>query len=67
MTPVSPKNNQNQDEIVELMGADNWHQVVNEYKGMTVEEIKAECDYMWPQEENNAEFAQRVYEAVKHQ
>lgn len=66
-TPVSPRNNQNQDEIVELMGADDWQQVASEYRGMTVEEIKSQFDYMWPQEEGNSEFAQRVYEAIKYQ
>ena len=54
---------QEQHEIAELCGCE-WSEVVEWFGGMTVEQIEAEADKTWPQEPDNDEFAQRVYEAL---
>lgn len=39
----------------------NWADVAEWFKGMTVEQILAEADRCWPEEDNNEEFALRVF------
>jgi len=53
-------NTQAQDEIIDGLGADNWAQVVAEFAGKTVAEIKAALDYMAPTE-YDMEFAQDIF------
>ena len=43
---------QEQDEIIELVGAENWQMVVDEFGGKTVLQIKAILDEMFPTEDN---------------
>jgi len=56
-------NTQAQDEIIDGVGADNWAQVVAEFAGKTVTEIKAVLDYMAPTEDNEA-FSLEIFEEV---
>jgi hypothetical protein len=62
-TPKSPRYNQNQAEIVELAGCESWEQVQEWFGGMTESEVLAEADHCWNQEDNT-EFARRVYEEL---
>lgn len=55
---------QEQAEITELVGMDSWEMVIDFFEKKTVKEIESDCNHMWPEEEGNAEFAQRVYDAV---
>ena len=50
-----------QSEIAEMCGELFWSGVVEWFGGMTVEEIKAEADRCWPYDEDNYEFALRVF------
>lgn len=63
-TPKSPRNNQDEADLTELVGCENWSDVEEWFGGMTVEEIKAECDRCWPLEANNAELTQRIFNEV---
>ena len=55
---------QEQYELTVLSGCESWEEVKEWFDGMTVQQIKAEADRCWPSEENNLEFAQRVFEAL---
>lgn len=54
----------NQDEIIDRMGAENIEQVANEFSGKTVDEIAAELNEMYSQDDDNAELAAAIYKAI---
>ena len=51
---------QNQDEIMELVGADTWEEVVNEYSDMAVWRIENNLDELFTEDDNH-ELAGRIY------
>ena len=44
--------NQERDELTDLVGADNWQMVVDEFGGMQENEILAELDKLFPADFN---------------
>lgn len=54
---------QEQHDLMELSGCENWEQVVDTFGGMAVWKIKEEADRMWP-DDDNADFAQRIFNAL---
>jgi hypothetical protein len=50
----------NRNDIIDHVGAASWSNVMDEFGSMTLEEIKAELDYMWPHEDND-ELAEAIY------
>lgn len=59
------KNKQTQQNISDRCGC-AWEQVIEWLGGKSVEEIKKELDYCWPQDDND-QFAKEIYEAVNEQ
>jgi hypothetical protein len=51
----------NQDEIIDRMGADNINQVASEFAGKSVDEIEAELNKMYAQDDDNGELASAIY------
>lgn len=58
------KINQEKADLMELTGCDNWEMFVDTYAGKTVDEIEAICNRIWHQDNDNTEFAQRIFEVV---
>ena len=63
-TPKSPRNNQEQDELVELTGCESWEQVEEWFSGMSASKIEKECNKCWPYD-NNKGLADRIYSQVR--
>ena len=55
--------NSKQERIVELTGADDWQDVVAAFDELNVDEIGAEIDRMFPNDEN-AELAQDIFDEL---
>jgi hypothetical protein len=50
----------NQETIIEQTGSENWEQVVEWFGGMSEQEILAECNSIWPNDDN-VDFAALIY------
>lgn len=62
-TPKSPRNNQEQDELIELCGVQTWSEVVEWFGDMDEDEILTEANKCWP-DEDNQDFAYRIHQQL---
>ena len=53
----------NRDEILNRVGAETFNQIVNEFQGMAINQIKNQLDTMFTQDENT-ELAQAIYDEI---
>lgn len=56
-------NTQNQDYIIDHVGAENWEAVLEAFEGGSLEEIKATLDDMFPSDDNS-KLAQMIFDEV---
>ena len=57
-------NTQEQDYIIDHVGADNWAMVESEFTGQSTTEILATLNEMFPTEDN-ADLAERIHEELR--
>lgn len=55
--------NQNQETIIDHVGAENWEAVVAEFSDKSEAEIKAELDRIWASDDNT-QLAQMISEEL---
>lgn len=56
-------NTQNQDSIIDRVGAKDWKMVVEEFAGKTLQQIKEVLSNLWPHEETD-DLAESIYDEV---